>query len=117
MKVCDNDNLIRWDQKDGSCREIVLEFNIHFYDRKICRTQNYLWVFSYFTNEVYRMDHEGRCISKILLDHSENRIWLVFCEETPEGIYFLNLNSPGGITAKIFLNIWQRATEEMMTGK
>lgn len=93
LKVCDNDNLIRWDQKDGSCREIVLEFNIHFYDRKICRTQNYLWVFSYFTNEVYRMNHKGECISKILLDHSENRVWLVFCEETPEGIYFLNLNS------------------------
>ena len=46
-----------------------------------------------FTNEVYRMNHKGECISKILLDHSENRVWLVFCEETPEGIYFLNLNS------------------------
>lgn len=93
LRVYDNDNLVQWDQRNGSCREIELKFGVHFFDRKICKTQNYIWVFSYFTNEVFRIDNKGRGISKILLNHSENRMWLAFCKEMPEGIYFVNLNS------------------------
>lgn len=91
--VYNSDNIVWWDQENGKCGEIEIEFDRHFCDRKICMTQNYFWVFSYVSNEVVRIDKKDKSFSKILLNHSEDKAWLVFCQADSNGIYFLNMYS------------------------
>lgn len=87
----DNDNIIRWNRETGNCTEIELKFDNHFFDRKICQTQNYIWVFSYISNEIFRINKNNYNISKIRADIPNNRMSLIFCEEMRDGIYFLNM--------------------------
>lgn len=88
---CDNDNIIRWNHENGNCTEIELRFDKHYIDRKICQTQNYIWVFSYISNEIFRINKNNYNISKIRSDYPDDRMMLVFCEEMQDGIYFLNM--------------------------
>ncbi len=91
LKICDNGNIVRWEYGNEDCREIELKFDVHFYDRKLCQTKNYIWVFSYISNEIFRIDKNNFNIIKIQANYPCNSMMLVFCEETQDGIYFVNM--------------------------
>lgn len=91
LKICDNDNIVRWEHGNEDCREIELKFDVHFWNRKLCQTKNYIWVYSYISNEIFRIDKNNYDINKIQANYSDDRMMLVFCEETQDGIYFVNM--------------------------
>lgn len=90
LTVCDNDNIVKWEYENGNSLEIELKFDTHFYDRKICQTENYIWVFSYMSNEIYRIEKGNYHIVKMQANYPDNRMLLVFAKGMQDGIYFVN---------------------------
>lgn len=91
LKTYNSDNIVRWQLENGNCTEIALKFDVHFFDRKLCHTQNYIWVFSYISNEIFRINKNNYKISKVQANCTDDRMTLVFCEEMQDGIYFVNM--------------------------